>query len=55
MTALSTPRCVVSTELGAVVLKMTMEEWKSTVLSLTVSAELGAVVVGQPGIALRMV
>ena len=50
-----TAGCVVSTELVAVVLQMTMEEWNTTVLSMTVSAELGAVVVGQPGIALRMV
>ena len=55
MRALSIPGCMVSTELGAVVLQMTLTEWKTTVLSITVSTELGAVVVGQPGIAGRMV
>ena len=55
MTNLSIPRCVVSTELGAVVLQMKLKEWKTTILSITVSTGQGAVVVGQPGIAGRMV
>ena len=55
MTNLSIPRCVVSTELGAVVLQMTLKEWKTRFLAITVSTEQGAVVVGQPGIAGSMV